>query len=175
MHITDPDRRRFLVAAVTFAAAAAGTFGPACLRLGRAWAQGGVGLDARTKDALVRVARLLYPHDGIADEVYAQVLDAALASTAGDGSFADTLREADGALNAQQDAPFIELDETRQLAALRAVEHRDFFSAVQSAVRIRFYNHPAVWERLGYGGPSFARGGYLNRGAGEIDWLEGAP
>jgi hypothetical protein len=24
---------------------------------------------------------------------------------------------------------------------------------------------------LGYEGPSFARGGYINRGAGEIDWL----
>lgn len=175
MRTTDFDRRKFLVAAVTFAGAAAGTFGPACLRLGRAWAQGGVGLDGRTRDALVRVARLLYPHDSIADEVYAQVLDAALTSTAVDGSFAATLREAESALNAQQDAQFIELDEARQLAALRAVEHRDFFSAVQTAVRVRFYNHPAVWARVGYGGPSFARGGYLNRGAGEVDWLEEAP
>jgi hypothetical protein len=24
---------------------------------------------------------------------------------------------------------------------------------------------------LGYEGPSFERGGYLNRGAGDIDWL----
>ncbi len=46
-----------------------------------------------------------------------------------------------------------------------------FFAAIQWAVKIRVYNHPAIWELLDYEGPSFEQGGYLNRGAGEIDWL----
>jgi hypothetical protein len=168
------DRRKFLVAAITFAGAGVGTFGPVCLRLGRAWAQGEE-LDARAKEAMVRMARLLYPHADIADDVYAEVLDAAMTSTAADASFTDALRQAESALDSSPGTAFVDLDETRQLAALRAIERSDFFSAIQLAVRSRFYNHPAVWKHLGYGGPSFAQGGYLNRGAGEIDWLEEAP
>jgi hypothetical protein len=165
------DRRKFLVAVVTFTGVGAGTFGTALLRVGRAWAQAGPALDGSTRDALVRMARLLYPHDAISDEVYGQALDAALTSTSGDASFADTLRQAETALDAQQDAKFVELDEAEQLAALGAVEGSAYFGVIQQAVRSRFYNHAAVWEHLGYGGPSFAQGGYLNRGAGEIDWL----
>jgi hypothetical protein len=149
----------------------AGAAGPSGLRLGRAWAQDGAQLDASTKDAMVRMARLLFPHNAIADDVYADVLDAALTSTAADASFEQTLRQAEAALDRQSAAPFVELDEDSQLAALRAVEREAFFGAIHVAVRSRFYNHPAVWEHLGYGGPSFAQGGYLNRGAGEVDWL----
>ena len=162
-------RRRFLVAAI--ALFGAGTVGPSGLRLGRAWAQSSAQLDASTKNAMVRMARLLFPHDAIADEVYADALDAALTATAADASFAQTLRQAESVLDRQGATAFAELDEAAQLAALRAVEREAFFSAIQFAVRSRFYNHPTVWEHLGYGGPSFAQGGYLNRGAGEVDWL----
>ena len=169
MHNAAFDRRRFIVAAITFVGVGAGAVGPLGLRVGRAWAQGGAGLDPSTKSAMVRMARLLFPHNAIADDVYADVIDEALTSTAADASFAGTLRQAEATLDGQ--STFVELDEASQLAALRAVEGTDFFSAIHVAVRSRFYNHPAVWKHLGYGGPSFAQGGYLNRGAGEVDWL----
>ena len=54
---------------------------------------------------------------------------------------------------------------------MKAIEQRDFFVAIQMSVQTAFYNHPAVWAHLGYEGPSFDKGGYLNRGAGVIDWL----
>lgn len=171
MRSADLDRRRFLVAAITLVGAGSGTFGPAGLRVGRAWAQGAK-LDSSTKEAMVRMARLLFPHNAIGDDVYAEVvLDQALASTAADASLAETLRQAEIALDGQG-TTFVERDEASQLAALRAVERSPFFNAIHVTVRSRFYNHPAVWEHLGYAGPSYAQGGYLNRGAGEVgDWL----
>ena len=169
MRSADLDRRRFLVAAITLVGAGSGALGPAGLRVGRAWAQG-TQLDPSTKETMVRMARLLFPHDTIADDVYADVLDQALASAAADASLAETLRQAEVALDAQR-GRFAELDEASQIAALRAVEGNIFFTAIHATVRSRFYNHPVVWQHLGYGGPSYAQGGYLNRGAGEVDWL----
>ena len=169
MRSADLDRRRFLVAAITLAGAGSGAFGPAGLRIGRAWAQGP--LDSSTKETMVRMARLLFPHNAIGDDVYADVLDQAWASAAADASFAETLRQAEVALDGQG-GTFVERDEASQLAALRAVERTAFFNLIHATVRSRFYNHPVVWEHLGYGGPSYAQGGYLNRGAGEVgDWL----
>lgn len=162
---TPVNRRRLLIAAVAFAGSAE------ALRLGRAWAQNGPAQDEPTQRAMALMARRLYPHDGLPDSVYARVLGDALAATAGDTAFANMLAEAENSLNAQQDADFIDLDEAGQLAALRSVEQAVFFSGIQTAVRLRLYNHPAFWELIGYEGPSWHSGGYLNRGAGEIDWL----
>ncbi len=163
------NRRRFLVAAI--ALSGFGILGPSVLRLSRAWAQSGTPLEEDILRALVQMARRLYPHDAIPDEVYAQVLGDALASTADEESFAETLRSAEQELNSQQPADFIDLDAYAQIEAMRAVEQMSFFATIQEAVKIRVYNHPAIWNLLGYEGPSYQQGGYLNRGAGEIDWL----
>jgi hypothetical protein len=36
---------------------------------------------------------------------------------------------------------------------------------------VALYNDHEVWELLGYEGPSFDQGGYLNRGFDDLDWL----
>ena len=33
------------------------------------------------------------------------------------------------------------------------------------------YSDPEVWELLGYEGPSFDKGGYIDRGFDDLDWL----
>lgn len=159
------------MASIALSGVASGTLGPSVLQLNRAWAQTGDDLDRETLDAMVRMARLLYPHDAISDDVYAEILDEALSATAADDSFGELLRTAEDALNAQQPADFVTLDEADQIVALQAVESANFFAAIRGAVSQRLYYHPAVWALLGYEGPSYQLGGYLNRGAGEIDWL----
>ena len=78
---------------------------------------------------------------------------------------------AEDVLNAQQPADFVALGEEAQIAAMTAVEDVDFFAVIRGAVSQRLYYQPAIWALLGYEGPSYQQGGYLNRGAGEIDWL----
>ena len=176
MKETVPDlcKRRFLVACVALSGLAGTPLGPAVFRAGRAWAQAESALDPDARDAVVRMARLLYPHDAVADDVYGEVLDQVLASTASDPTLLDHLEQAHAALDQDQQAAFMDLDEEAQVAAMQAVEDMDFFGAIQGAVRSSLYRHPRVWEHLGYDGPSFAQGGFLNRGAGDIDWLEDA-
>ena len=160
---TSINRRKLLVAAIAFA----GT--TAALRPGRVRAQSGS--QERVQQAMAQMARRLYPHSDLPDSVYVQILDDALTATAGDPAFADSLAAAENALNGQQNADFVDLEERGQMAALQAVEQSAFFVAIQTAVRQRLYNHRAYWDLIGYDGPSWQFGGYLNRGAGEIDWL----
>jgi len=164
-------RRKFLVGVIAFSGVAACTRGPSPVQLSTAFTQPSDQLDQGTRQAMVRMARLLYPHDAISDEVYVEVLDQALASTAEDEGLADTLKVTEETLNAQQSGNFIDLSEEDQIAALHAIESSEVFTIIQQAVRSHLYNHPVVWEHIGYEGPSYQQGGYLNRGAGEIDWL----
>ena len=164
MNDSNTSRRRFIVAAITFSGVTAGTFGPAALRFGSAWAQSG---NDGASDALARLGRLLLPHDDLADDVYAEVLDGALATAADDTSLSDV----ETLLNAQQSADFMDIDEDGQLSAMRAIEGDDSFVAVLNVLKAQLYDHPAVWKVINYEGPSYQNGGYLNRGAGEIDWL----
>ena len=165
----DPDlqRRRFIAAAITFSGL---SLGPPALRLSNAWAQAG-GDDPRISDAMTRIARMLAPHDAIADEDYATVIGDALAATAADGSLASAFADAEAALDARQAEPFTMLHEAAQLEALRSIQGESFFASILGAVRLHLYNHPAAWAAIQYEGPSWQKGGYLDRGAGEIDWL----
>jgi hypothetical protein len=155
-------RRRFLVAAIAFSGLTAGTIGPAALRFGAAWAQSG---DAGNKDTLVRLARLMLPHAGLSDDVYAEVLSDALTTTADDST---TIA---ARLDTQQADAFMDLDEEAQLVVMRAIESDELFTAILASLKTNLYGHPKVWGVMDYEGPSYQDGGYLNRGAGEIDWL----
>ena len=170
--VPDLKKRRFLVACAALSGLVATPLGPAVFRASRAWAQAGDVLDPAVGEAMVRMARLLYPHDAVADEVYADVLDQALTSAANDVSVQEHLVQAHAALDGHQEADFLDLGEEAQIAVMRALEDNDFFRAIQVAVRSNIYRHPRVWEQLGYDGPSWAHGGFLNRGAGDIDWLD---
>ena len=159
-------RRRFLVAIVALAGTTAGV---SLLQPIRAWAQTNRG--ARPAPDLVHFARNLYPHDALADDVYAEVLDSVLAATATDTAFATVLDDVEAVLESRLDNGFADASEADQIAAMQAVEGSAAFAKVRAAVRAGIYQHPACWEIIGYGGPSFQHGGYLHRGVGEIDWL----
>lgn len=161
-------RRRFLIAALALTGAAA-VHGPLTLAGSRAWADSTTSAGARA--ALLRVTRLLYPHGALGDEVYAEVLDQAMAAIADDAQFEQLLQDAGAALDRQSAGPFIDATLEDQLAALQSIEDQSYFAAIQGAVANRLYSHPEVWAMLGYEGASWQKGGYVERGSGDIDWL----
>lgn len=171
MHNNQTTRRRFLVAAIAFSGFASGNLGPSMLRISSAWAESHGDLDQETMDAMVRMARLLFPHDAMSDQFYGEVLIGALEATASDSSFAELLKAADDALNSAKSGKWIELDEEQQLTVMRKVEGMGFFAAIQGAVRAGIYLNPVFWEHIGYPGSSKEFGGYLHRGSDDIDWL----
>jgi hypothetical protein len=46
-----------------------------------------------------------------------------------------------------------------------------FFEAVRSKAIVTLYDDHEVWSLLGYEGPSFEHGGYLDRGFDDLSWL----
>ena len=66
-------RRRFLVAAMTVSGLATGSLASSLLREAAAWAETG-------NTALLKMARLLFPHDSVPDEIYAEVVAGARAA-----------------------------------------------------------------------------------------------
>jgi hypothetical protein len=164
-------RRRLLVAVVAFSGAAAIGLEPRLSFLSRAWAESPAQPDTGVRAAMLRMARLLYPHDALPDSVYAGILDRALSDVAARADFGKQLDQAAAALDARAGRPWQDLDLAAQIAAMRGIETEAFFVAIEDAVRAGIYNDPAFWKHVGYPGPSKGFGGYLHRGAGEIDWL----
>ena len=164
-------RRRFLVAAISFSGLISTGTGTALLRASSVWAQSSGRMGEDSARALARMARLLYPHAGIEDEVYAEIIDGILSDAANDSTMTAALDSAIPALNAVQTGDWFELGVERQVASLQAVENEAFFTVIQAGVRDRFYTHPKVWEHIGYPGSSVEHGGYVERGFDDIDWL----
>ncbi len=164
-------RRRFLVAAVTGSGSLASGFGLSMIRASSAWAQATPDQTRGLAKTLGRMARLLYPHDAIADDIYAEVVDGILSAVANDAAISGALDAAVSALNAVQVADWFDLEEEQQIAAMTKVQGEAFFAAIQGQVMGRFYSHPKVREFIKYPGSSVEFGGYVNRGFDDIDWL----
>ncbi len=47
----------------------------------------------------------------------------------------------------------------------------DFFGFIRRTTVLNLYNNADVWDVLGYEGASFDKGGYINRGFNDLDWL----
>ena len=166
MNQRDVSRRRFLVVAIAYSGFISTGAGTALLRASSAWAQ-----STGNTDELTHMARLLYPHDGIPDAVYAEVVDSILSAAASDLSMAGLLDDAISALDSAQGGAWYESGHEAQLAAMHGVEDEAFFAAIKANVRDRFYTHPKVWEHIGYPGSAVEYGGYIDRGFDDIDWL----
>jgi hypothetical protein len=160
-------RRRFLVAAITFSAVAASIPGTTWLRNSAAWA----GSTSDSDGLLAHMARHLFPHDGISDNVYAEVMSGVITATANDPSMTGILQTAETAFNSKRGKPWMRLDENEQVTVMQELQNEAFFTAVLATVRAHFYYHPAVWKHLDYPGSSREYGGYIHRGFDDIDWL----
>ncbi|MGI9239066.1 MAG: hypothetical protein ACR2QZ_16825 [Woeseiaceae bacterium] len=163
MNDKQTSRRRFLLASVAFSTAAVS--GHAWLRSSKAWAF------EEDADALAQLARRLFPHEGLSDAVYVDVMDGVLTSLANNPNTADLLTTAEAALNEQQDGDWFELDEAAQIAAIVNIQDKAFFATILGAARGAFYYNPRVWEHIDYPGSSKEHGGYKFRGFNDIDWL----
>jgi len=164
-------RRRFVVSVIALSGAAGSAMAPGLFESSLAWAASPGRIDEDVRRAMVRMARLLYPHDALPDQVYADVLDQALSDVAAGPDFARQLEEANAALAKVSAGAWQELDAAGQAEAMRAVETEPYFAAIRNQVQAGIYNGSAFWKQVGYPGPSKDFGGYLHRGAGEIDWL----
>ena len=128
-------------------------------------------LEQNVAEAVAALARTLYPHDALPDSVYARVPAKIDEAAREDAAQAQTVNEGVAALDGRGDQPFVERSVEQQLADAKAIEGSDFFELVRSTAVVEIYSDPQTWTLLGYEGPSFAQGGYVNRGFNDLDWL----
>lgn len=136
-----------------------------------AWAMETSALDPQTMATLVQMARDIYPHDHVADEFYAAAVkgyDTAEAAPGIEAGVAALNAAAEGKGHASYLAMGWERD---RVDLLRAMEDSPFFQQIRGGLVTGLYNQKAVWPLFGYEGESFSKGGYLNRGFDDINWL----
>ncbi len=163
MNDSQTTRRRFLLAALAFSTTA--VTGTTWLRGAAAWASSTEGTN------LARFGRLLFPHDGLADDVYAEVMGNVLTAHAANPATENLLAAAEHALDAQHDTAWIDRDEPEQIAAIEKIQGEAYFAAILGTLRGAFYYNPEVWSHINYPGSSKEHGGYKFRGFDDIDWL----
>ena len=144
-----------------------------------AWAAEAKALQPRTVAVLVRAARDIYPHDHLADRYYVAAIAAFDAEAAEKPSVRVQLDEGAALLDREARARFgrdylgVRSEEDR-VQVLKAVQSTPFFHLLRGDLVTKLYNQKDLWAKFGYEGESYSKGGYLERGFDDIDWLSQA-
>jgi hypothetical protein len=138
-----------------------------------AWAQGAKNLAPATLTTLARAARDIYPHDRLADAYY---IAAVSGYDSGKSEVRELMTKGCAALDAEarkrHGKPFVSVAaETDRVAILTANQDTPFFAKLRSDLVVSLYNQKAVWPKFGYEGSSADKGGYINRGFNDINWV----
>src|SRR5919108_1863648 len=140
-----------------------------------AWAITLEAIPASDAQTLLQALRVMYPHDSLNDQYYAQVVAALDQDAKGDAAVAAMLRDGIAGLDQAGPVRFVELSEGNQRKALEAIATSDFFQTIRFKTIAVFYNNPLVWEAFGYEGEAFEHGGYIERGFDDLGWLPDPP
>ena len=143
---------------------------------GNAWAVSAKALKPDTFATLVQMARDIYPHDHVADKYYAKVVssfdEAAVKAEADKGFFEGGVKALNRSAVGAHGVPYIQVSwEAQRVALLRDMEKAPLFQKVRGSLITGLYNNQELWPLFGYEGESASKGGYINRGFDDIDWL----
>jgi hypothetical protein len=125
--------------------------------------------EART--LLVRVLRVAFPHPEFPDGPFERTADTILEEANNSTWWRVALTQGLNSLNDVSGGDFTTLSDEEALSVLRRVETSTFFGFIRRTAVLNLYDDAEVWEALGYDGPSFDKGGYVDRGFDDLDWL----
>ncbi len=160
-------RRDFIQLAVRQAVCSATVIGiaPAALASSK-------GRELDTEKVLSNVAMDLFPHDNFPKHIYDDVARAIMDSMTQSEQIENLVNNG---LSKLQESSAIDKWESLSYSKRRELlvqlqAEPVFRHLLSTAVRV-IYQHPDVWELIGYGGSAIEHGGYINRGFDDIDWL----
>ena len=141
-----------------------------------AWALGVKTLKPETMQTLIQMARDIYPHDQLADRFYAFAVAGYDEKAGADPGVKTLIEDGIAGLNslaqAKHKTPYASVAwEADRVALLRQIQDGKFFQTVRGGLVTGLYNNPEVWPRFGYEGSSADKGGYIERGFSDINWL----
>lgn len=126
---------------------------------------------AEAESTLIALIKAAFPHETVPDSAYART--AVVVQRQAEESTWMRLKLAQGldSLQALADGRFEQLSAQEALPILLRIQHTTFFGFVRQTVVVTLYEDEEVWDALGYEGPSFDQGGYIDRGFDDLDWL----
>ena len=135
------------------------------------WAMEVQHLKPETMATLIQMARDIYPHDHVGDQFYA----AAVKGYDSEDK-KDMVEAGISALNAaavgRGHPSYMGAGwERDRVDILRGMEDSSFFQTVRGGLVTGLYNNKEVWPLFGYEGESFTKGGYIDRGFNDINWI----
>ena len=165
-------RREFLLALGQVGLGAATlSLSPLTLNASQFEAIGLTHLDSEASIVAVQVARLLFPHQSLENEIYVQIardIDSDISRRPEVNTWMESLPKL---LDQQCDGEWLEMSLPVQIEALRELEGTETFFYLRNRTIESLYRNPVVWKLVGYEGSSIEHGGYLNRGFDDINWL----
>lgn len=176
------NRRDFLAGSGKTAIGAAMVLGSGTLLMpNQGWGMELKALQPGTMATMIQMARDIYPHDRVADKFYAKALRAHDDASVDDDAKKALLEDGVGDLDARAGKRLAEgatgkgyLDlgwEADRVAVLRDIEDSDFFQTMRGSLVVGLYNQKALWPLFGYEGASAEKGGYIERGFNDIEWV----
>ena len=143
--------------------------------IGSAWAEGGA-LKPTTMKTLVKMARDIYPHDFLGESVYITAVQPWNDKAAADPKVKEMLENGvlrlDLVAQDKHKSAYNDIGwESDRVALLQDIEDSEFFQKVRSDLVVSIYNQHELWPKFGYEGSSADKGGYIQRGFNDIDWL----
>ena len=173
---TKVSRRIFLRGSATAVPAAAAAAAGISISPEAAWAQDAKNLTPRTMATLARMARDIYPHDRLADVYYVKAVAGYDAKAGQDAAFRKMVETGVARLDAiaqqRYGAAYVMVAwEDDRVVLLDGVSQGALFKKLQADLLVSLYNNKEVWPKFGYEGASSDKGGYINRGFSDIDWL----
>ena len=135
-----------------------------------AWALEVKTIDQKQADTVLRLARILYPHQGLEDAVYALVVKA-IDEQAADLATRRLVAAGVEALNAKAGGAWLAASPDRQHDVVAALITDPFVQTVRATCITTLYNNDMAFAHFGYEGEAFSKGGYLHRGFNDLKWL----
>lgn len=133
-------------------------------------------LNSSAGKTLLKMARDIFPHDKVPQKLYADAIAPYDQLAAKDPDLKKLLNKGIEQLNAAAVArhgkAYADIPgEGERVVLLYEIEQSAFFQKVRGDLIFGLYNNKEVWPYFGYEGSSWEKGGYLDRGFNDINWL----
>lgn len=147
--------------------------GSAVISPEHAWGLETSALKPETMATLIQMARDIYPHDQLADKYYAIAVKGHDEQAGKDAAHKELIEK--GIVDLDQKAGeggYTGLGwEEQRIAVLKQIEATPFFQTIRGGLVVGLYNQKDIWPVFGYEGESYSKGGYIDRGFDDIEWL----
>lgn len=170
-------RRHFLKGSVVLSGLLVAGTPIALLAPSRAWAVELSHIDQNQADAIMVLARTLYPHKTLPDAVYAlAVKDVDAKAT--DPKIVDVIKTGVAKLNDAASGKWNDtasLSDAQRASIVEANQTDPFVLLVRGQCITSLYNNDMAFAHFGYEGEAFSKGGYVYRGFNDLTWLPNPP